>query len=340
MQKRVIVIGGGLAGLSAGCYARMCGFEVRVLEHAAQAGGMCTSWSRAPYSIDGCIHWLAGAGEGGAFRPVYEELGISRDVVFTPLTQFQRFEDPVAGWEIEVGADLAVLRSWLETLAPQDQSAIAQLFQAVERCAELKVPLAPHELASFTDAMRQLWDARKLAPTFLRMHGTLASWAEHTFTSPALRSLFSSMMVPQMPAWLLPMMLHMLGSGQLSRPVGGSAMVRDAVVRRLHELGGELTLQCTVDEILVRDSRACGVRLQDGTELDADAVICTASAHETHLRLLGGRYLDRDTRERLDHWRTFDPIVMVNVGVATPLRDEPSTVIVRQAEPLVVGGRP
>lgn len=339
MGGRVIVVGGGLAGLSAGCYAKMSGFEVQVLEHAPEAGGMCTSWSRAPYLVDGCIHWLADAGPGGFFRRVYEELGVVRDVECRPLTQFERFEDPEAGWAVEFGPDLGAFRAWLEAHGPGDLEAIAQLFEAVERCADLPQSLAPRELTHFMDGVKQLWEARKLAPALLAMHGSLKGWVDGHFHSPVLRSLLSAVLIPDMPAFILPMMMHMLGNGQLSRPVGGSGKLRDAVVRRYRELGGELSLHCTVDEILVRDGSVAGVRLEDGTELTADAVICTASAHETHLRLLGGRHLERGLREQLDRWPTFDPIVMVSVGVETPLADQPSTVIVRQREPLTVGGR-
>ncbi len=339
MSKKVVVVGAGLAGLSAGCYARMCGFDVHVLEHAPEPGGMCTSWSRAPYTVDGCIHWLAGAGAAGAFRSVYQELGILRDVVCRPLTQFERFEDPQAGWAVELGPDLGALRSWLEANGPEDHGAIAQLYRAIERCAELPLALAPHELTSFADGMRQLWEARKLAPALVEMRASICAWSEAAFRSAALRSLFRAVLHPEMPAWLLPVLLHMVGNGQLARPVGGSGMLRDAVVRRFRELGGLLSLNTTVDEIVVNDGAAQGVRLQDGTLLEAGAVICTASAHETQLRLLAGRPLDGSQRKRLDEWRTFDPIVMVSIGVATPLADQPSTVIVRQAEPLIVGGR-
>ena len=69
---KLIVIGGGLAGLSAGCYARASGFDVTLLEHNVALGGECTAWQRGPYLVDGCIHWLT----GGPFDELYEELGI------------------------------------------------------------------------------------------------------------------------------------------------------------------------------------------------------------------------------------------------------------------------
>ena len=57
---KLVIIGGGLAGLSAGCYARASGFDVTIVEHNLALGGVCTAWHRGPYLVDGCIHWLAG----------------------------------------------------------------------------------------------------------------------------------------------------------------------------------------------------------------------------------------------------------------------------------------
>jgi phytoene dehydrogenase-like protein len=42
----MIIIGAGIAGLAAGCYARVNGYDVRLLEMHDKPGGLCTSWQR------------------------------------------------------------------------------------------------------------------------------------------------------------------------------------------------------------------------------------------------------------------------------------------------------
>ena len=59
--KSVAIIGGGIAGLCAGCYAQMNGYRSRIYEMHDLPGGLMTAWERKGYTIDYCIHWLVGS---------------------------------------------------------------------------------------------------------------------------------------------------------------------------------------------------------------------------------------------------------------------------------------
>jgi phytoene dehydrogenase-like protein len=80
----MVIIGGGLAGLYTGCYARVNGWDTTIFEHNQELGGVCTAWKRGPYTIDGCIHRLT----GGAFARIYEELRIIPPVETRVLDHF------------------------------------------------------------------------------------------------------------------------------------------------------------------------------------------------------------------------------------------------------------
>ena len=50
----VIIIGAGVAGLSAGCYAQMNGDHTCIFEMHNLPGGLCTAWERKGYTFEGC----------------------------------------------------------------------------------------------------------------------------------------------------------------------------------------------------------------------------------------------------------------------------------------------
>jgi phytoene dehydrogenase-like protein len=52
-DKSVIIIGAGIAGLAAGCYARMNGYRTQIFELHDLPGGLCTAWERGGYVFDG-----------------------------------------------------------------------------------------------------------------------------------------------------------------------------------------------------------------------------------------------------------------------------------------------
>ena len=74
-EKSIAIIGAGIAGLSAGCYARMNGYDAHIYEMHNLPGGVCTSWKRKGYTVDGCIGWLLGSSPTSYYYRIYEELG-------------------------------------------------------------------------------------------------------------------------------------------------------------------------------------------------------------------------------------------------------------------------
>ena len=74
----VIIIGAGLAGLSAGCYAQMNGYRSHIFEHHRVPGGVAATWKRKGYLIDGGIHFLMGHKPGSGVYELYRDLGTAQ----------------------------------------------------------------------------------------------------------------------------------------------------------------------------------------------------------------------------------------------------------------------
>ena len=75
-MRSVVVVGGGIAGLAAGCYGRLEGYETTVLEQGAGPGGLATCWRRDGYTINGGLALVAGTGPGTAFEKLWRDLGV------------------------------------------------------------------------------------------------------------------------------------------------------------------------------------------------------------------------------------------------------------------------
>ena len=73
-MAKILIIGGGVSGLSAGIYARLHGHEAVVCERHSIAGGNLTGWDRGDYHIDNCIHWLTGTNPVTSTYKMWEEL--------------------------------------------------------------------------------------------------------------------------------------------------------------------------------------------------------------------------------------------------------------------------
>lgn len=334
-ERHVLIIGGGLAGLSAGCYARASGFRTTIVEHSLALGGVCTAWGRGPYTIDGCLQWLT----GGPFDRIYRELGILPRVPRKTIERFLTYRDARDGSELTIARDLAATARAFRDWAPEDGDEIERLVAAADRVAELSPAFdRPPELASIGDQFAMFWSMRHDLGTVAHFRKSLGTWSRDHLKSERLRRVFLRMLPEEAPALFLLMVLGYLKHGYLSRPIGGSARFRDALIDSYFQLGGEGLVHSTVDEILVDGDRASGVRLADGTMIEADIVVSTASAPETVLRLLGGRYGASQTRERLEHWKTFQPIVLASYGIALPLADAPPSLLIDHMEPLCGGG--
>jgi all-trans-retinol 13,14-reductase len=77
-------------------------------------------------------------------------------------------------------------------------------------------------------------------------------------------------------------------------PVGGSKRIAVEMLRTVADAGGYTQIRADVDEILVRNGKATGVRLKDGTEYTSKKVISAAGVQSTMNHLLPAEYAEKD----------------------------------------------
>jgi len=116
-ERSVVIVGGGMAGLSAGCYARLNGYKATILEMHNVPGGLCTAWKRNGYTFDISMHMLTGS-KGGAFHRMWQELGVMEDRQFHYHDEMCTVES--GDKKLSYCTDAARLEQQMVALSPAD----------------------------------------------------------------------------------------------------------------------------------------------------------------------------------------------------------------------------
>ncbi|HOL17384.1 MAG TPA: NAD(P)/FAD-dependent oxidoreductase, partial [Bacillota bacterium] len=336
MSKKIIIIGAGIAGLSAGCHARRNGYEVEIFEKENRPGGLCTAWERNGYTFDGCIHWLVGTGPGSQFNRLWREVGALQGSEIYDHEVFLRLEGE-QGRCVNIYSDLERLKNHLLELSPEDAPVIEEITGAALAFSRVKFPL---------EKARELyrpWDLPRLMvrmlPLFQYMgklsRVSVAAYLKN-FKDPFLREALGQLMPGGYAMTGLVSTLASLHSRDAGFPRGGSLEFARSIEQYYLALGGQIRYRAGVKRILVEGGRAAGIILEDGTREYGDIIISAADLHHTLYTLLKGKYLTPPIKQafRLDTYTS----VQVSLGVAADLAAEPHRLALRLKEPWVVGG--
>ncbi len=317
MSKRVIVIGGGIAGLSTGCYSAMNGFDVQIFEMHSKPGGLCTAWKRKGYTFDLCIHWLVGSSPRSSMYGVWNELGVIQDRQFHNYEYYAHAVDK-EGNEFVVYTDPDRLEEEMLRLAPEDSKLTRSFTGDLHTLSRYDIPF---ESPSLMGLLRKL-SLYKLYPKYSMPVEAFAG----RITNPVLRNLFTAALKwHEMSLIFVMMTLAWMSNGSASYPIGGSLPIARAIEERFIKLGGKISYKSKVSKILVENDGAVGVRLADGTEQRADIVVSAADSHSALFEWLDGKYIDDEVRGYYQKLPVFPPLVFVSIGVATDLAKEPIT---------------
>jgi phytoene dehydrogenase-like protein len=330
MEKSIIIIGGGIAGLSAGCYGQMNGYCTSIFELHDKPGGVCTAWKRKGYTIDGCIHWLVGTNPTSDFYHIWEELGALPGQTIVDHDYFLIIEGE-GGKTFNVYADIDRLEQHMKELAPEDKGVIEELIQGARKCARMSMPVDKDpELYGPIDGLKLMFQMLPFL-RFMKKWGKVSTLDfSRRFKNPFMRQAFSAGfggdLADEFPLLFMLMTLAWLDQKVAGYTIGGSLEFSRTIERRYLALGGEISYKSPVAKILVENDRAVGVRLADGTEHRGDIIISAADGHATIFDMLDGKYLNDKIRGYYDQPHLFPPLVYIGLGVARSFDDVPSSV--------------
>ncbi len=340
MDKSIIIIGGGLTGLSAGCYGRMNGYKTSIFEMHSITGGVATAWKRKGYTIDGAMNWLMGTKPGSGNYQVWEELGATQNWKIYNHDLNAVIENR-EGRAFYVYCDADRFEKYLVEMAPEDEGVIKE-FTKILRSVNLDFPVGkPSELNNFFDKFTVI----KMLPlaNIMRKWGkiTTKEYAQR-FKNPYLREVFVLAFGSELPLIVSSMALAIQHRKFAGYVIGGALALVEPIERRYKALGGELLVNARVEKILVENNKAVGVKLTGGTEHRADWVISAADGRTTIFDMLEGKYIDDEIKHRYEHPNVFKPLVYVALGINRPFNDVPPSIGGTRYpldKPIVVAGK-
>ncbi len=341
-EKSLVIVGAGMAGLSAGCYAQVNGYKATILEMNDVPGGLCAAWKRKGYTFDISMHMLTGS-KSGAFHRMWQELGVMENRRFHYHSEMCTIES--GNKKLSYSTDPARLEERMVALSPADAGLSREFVRLVGGpgimgAASLDAP----ELTSPFAVVGMYFRLLPLLGTFGRYGKQTVQEFAARFSDPFLRE--AVRLFIDGPGWPMPRfpmvgLAGFLKSGvsEAGVPLGGSQQVAFTIAERFRKLGGELRLKTRGTGLEVESARVVGVKLSDGTVLKADDVIWAADGHTLIFDLLGGRHIDERIRRMYEQWTPVLPVVQVCLGVARDMTKEPARVCSRLDEPITVAGK-
>ncbi len=297
-----IVIGSGFGGLAAAVRLGAKGYRVTVLEKLDAPGGRAYVHRRGGHVFD--------AGPTIITAPfLLEELWtlcgrrLSDDITLKPLDPFYRIRFDDGSW-FDYSGDPEAMRQEVARFSPQDLDGYDAFFREAEKCYRLGFErLATISFQSFSDLIAVL-------PDFMRMGAwkTIYSRVAGFIRDPKLRMVFSfhPLLIGGNPfsvtcAYTLINALERKHGVHWA--IGGTGALITGLVGLVKGQGNEVHCNAEVKEIIVRDGRACGVRLADDRLMESDIVVSNADTAWTYRYLVPARHRRHWTDSKIDRTR-------------------------------------
>ena len=283
-----IIIGSGIGSLTTAVLLAKRGQKVLVLERHYTAGGFTHIFKRKGYEWDVGIHYIGGMEKDhSVLKKIFDYITESKlkwadmGPVYDRIVIGEQTYDFVKG----VG-------NWTEKMLeyfPEESTAIGQYLDLVFDVSKtsrnffiektftpwmsklfgwyLRKPYLKYANQSTETVLRRITDNDRLIKVLCGQYGD--------YGLPPKQSSFA------MHASLV---RHYFSGGYF--PIGGSSQIVETIAPVLHRLGSALLISAEVDEILVDNNKAVGVRMKDGKSFKATNIISNAGIFTTYNSLI------------------------------------------------------
>jgi all-trans-retinol 13,14-reductase len=284
----VVVVGSGIGGLCTAALLAKLGKKVCVLEQHYTAGGYTHSYENAGYEWDVGVHYIGEVHKRWSIlRRIFDVIS-DRGIRWQPMDDcYDRIILGAQRYDFRAGREHFV--DDLKARFPEESRAI-DAYMAMLQQVSRKVPMF------FAGQAMPRWFAGLYRPLRKRL---LPACAFQT-TGEVLNGLTGNQQLiavltgqwgdyglpPSESSFLMHAMVAKHYLAGAAYPVGGSWKIADAIIPVIRRAGGEVFTYAGVEQILIENHRAVGVRLQNGDEIRAPQVVSNVGYVPTVKRLL------------------------------------------------------
>ncbi|MCI0331929.1 MAG: NAD(P)/FAD-dependent oxidoreductase [Planctomycetes bacterium] len=345
-----IVIGGGHNGLVCAAYLARAGRKVCVLERRHVLGGCATTEELWPgYKVSTAAYVIS------LFLPqIIRELKL-KDYGLTILPRNPSSFTPLPdGRSLLLGPDAGLCRREISKFSAADAEAYPRYNAFLERVAQVLEPVLSQAVPDplpLPEKWRDIGFGKRLRD-LKKLWGLRSALAELGDDLPATVELLTAAARPILDRWFETDVLkatlatdaiigaflaisspgsayvllhHVMGEAGGARGVwgyvqGGMGGLAASLAGACRDLGVEIRRESPVEHILTHRGRVAGVRLEDGTQIDADIVASSVDAHLTFEKFLGPEELPdffRDAVSKIDY---SSASAKINLALAEPPR--------------------
>lgn len=316
MKKALVIIGGGVAGLAAGCYARMNGYDTTILEMGTTPGGLCTSWSRQGYRFDGSVAGIAGSSSKSPLFRLWQEIGVIPHCTLFDGDNFGFVQLP-DGRVVTIHTNIDKLESHFKSLFPKEEESIVLFTKALRDVLDMDVPFSEADgWGAVKSNVMAVMSAVVHLPVLIKYSKMTIGQFAKTFKDPGLACVFNNMVHfggPDVPLLTLLLPLAYAHKKMAGIPQKGWLSFAQSIETRFLNLGGKIVYNEKVTRLLIAKQRVLGVITASGSQYMADSVLSTADGRFSHTQLLG--MSEEEARFSLNPSDISDQPVQVNIGV-------------------------
>ena len=311
-DQPIVVIGGGVGGLSAAIHLAAAGRPVRILEQNDTLGGKIAE------RREGGFRWDTGPSVltmRDVLEDVFQVAGrrMEDDLRLRPIDPLTRYFFP-DGLVLDVQGDSGATARRLEQLDPREGQAYLRYLAHAEQLFRITSPAFIYGDPPSLSSLVHFSPLDLLRIDSLRTMDQSIRRRVHT---PHLRQLLDrfATYVGADP-FRAPGTLNVIAHVELNRgiwfPEGGICRIADRLVQLAHGCGVHLDLGRRVERIRTQGDRVIGVQTEDGEPIDAEAVVANLDAARVYAEMLPPRApIERQARRLQRQPRSLSGFILL-----------------------------